>query len=158
MSGPIISRINRTHARARRRIGYRGLCLAIFGVIFVLIGLAVLGEPGTRPDLIHTRLPALLRVCIWSIPGLFAIVAATHPRLQSWGYGILFFPPAERCVSFFIAWLPTGEGWSWSRLTGALIYLLLMILVVVIASWPEPTDDAEMGDVQALHGKYGGLR
>lgn len=141
-------RINhRVHriATKTRRLGYRGVVLLLFGLVYICIGLAVLGESDYRPDLIHTRLPEWVRVAIWCVPGIVAVIAALDHKAQSWGFGLLFFPAAERCISFTLAWLPTDSSivpgnFNGSRLTGALLYLLLMAIIVVIASWPDPAE------------------
>ena len=121
--------------RVADRIGFRGLFLTMFGLMFFVIGLGVLANPAPDPYLWHTQLPIWFRLTIWGGAGLAAVCAAWQPRLQPVGFAALFVGPAERFVSFTGAMLLEP---SFARLTGAALYLLLTLTVVLIASWPEP--------------------
>lgn len=119
-----------------RRIGFRGLFLVMFGAMFAVIGLGVLANPMTDPHLWHTQLPIWFRLLIWCGAGLVAVAAAWQPRIQPIGFAALFVGPAERFVSFTGSMIMEP---SFMRLTGAGLYLLLTLTVVLIASWPEPS-------------------
>jgi hypothetical protein len=123
--------------KARKRVGYRGMVLLLFGTIYIFIGLAVIGADDYRPELIHTHLPTFVRVLIWDIPGLVAVGVAIDDKMQAWGFGLLFIPPAERAVSFLVAAVTVP---TWQRVPGLLIYLLLVVVIAVMAAWPDAID------------------
>jgi hypothetical protein len=117
------------------RVGYRGAGLLIFGIIWILLAVAVYADPAPVDHLWHTHLPVWLRMLIWGGPGILAILGARLFQLERWAFGTLFIGPAERTLSFASAMVTEP---SISRLAGALVYLCMSALVVLIASWPEP--------------------
>jgi hypothetical protein len=115
----------------------------MFGLIYIMIGLAVLGAHDFAPDLVHTHLPHSFRIGLWAIPGLAGVVLSMDHKWQAIGFALLFIPPAERTVSYGIAFLtggPNGDGPNWARLPATLIYILILLTVTFVASWPEPTE------------------
>jgi hypothetical protein len=121
----------------RHRLGYRGLILLGLGAIYICIGLAVLGADDYRPELVHTHLPILVRILLWSIPGLVAMVVAWDDGWQAVGFALLFVPPSERAVSYFVAVITVP---TMTRVPFVLVYLAILYIVTVVASWPEPTE------------------
>ena len=136
--------MTRFYPALRRRFGFRGIVQLIFGGLFVAIGIGVLTMPDRVADLIHTHLPVAFRLCIWAGAGTLGIAAAFFQprwegdagrlRLERWAWGTLAIGPAERCVSFLWACISTG---NLERLTGMVVYLLLTLLLIVVARWPE---------------------
>jgi hypothetical protein len=122
-----------------RKIGYRGSDLLYFGLIYVLMGVAVWINPQPNPILLHTQLAIWFRVTIWSGAGLISVVAAftwrRWPRTSQIGFAALVFGPAERCISYVAAMIrqPTL---IW--MAAALLYLLLTLIIVSLSSRPEP--------------------
>lgn len=121
----------------RHRLGYRGLVLFLLGFIYVFIGLSVIGANDYRPELVHTHLPILVRIGIWVIPGIVAMVVAFDDKWKALGFALLFIPPAERAVSYFVAAVTVP---TFTRIPAVLIYLLLLVMISTIASWPEPAE------------------
>ena len=121
--------------RIAQRIGFRGLSLVMFGSMFMVIGLGVLANPAVDPNLWHTQLPVWFRMLVWCGAAVVALVAAWQPSLQPLGFAALFVGPAERFVSFTSGMVMEP---SFARLTGAALYMLLALTILLIASWPEP--------------------
>lgn len=119
-----------------RRLGYRGLALTMFGAMFAVIGVGVLGNPVRDAQLLHTLLPIWVRVGLWTVAGLSGVVTAWRARWQPLGFAALTIPPAERALSF--TWAMISEP-SIARLTGAAVYVLLSATIVLFSAWPEPT-------------------
>ena len=131
--------------RIAERLGYRGLALLIVGLIYGGIGWGVLAMPQYVPDLLHTHLPLAWRLCIWWISGGLAVLAAlltfarAHAgavdRIQRIAFGLMIIGPLQRFGSF--AWA-TITGHTLDRFGGAMVWLLVLLLVALIAAWPEP--------------------
>jgi hypothetical protein len=121
-------------------LGYRGAALIIFGIVFVLMGLAVTFNPTPDPALWHTLIPLPIRIFIWSGAGAVSILGALLPRWETLGFCALFIGPFERFLSFAGALISEP---NLMRLTGVLVYLLLAMLVVLVAAWPEPSPPPE---------------
>jgi hypothetical protein len=130
-------RVNRHRSRVRHRLGYRGLILLMFGLIYIMIGLSILGAEDYRPELVHTHLPLWFRLTLWIVPGIVSVAVSIDHKWQALGFGLLFLPPAERAISYLIAVVTIP---SLQRIPAVLIYLLLVLTVTFIASWPEPTE------------------
>ena len=148
--------------RVRRRLGFRGLALAMFGTIWISIGISIPFNPDRIHGLIHTYLPVWFRVGIWVATGLLAILGAVRPGLgeKHWpgrterpptaeivGFGALAFAPTERALSFVwgLFWHPNG---AW--FLGFVVWLLLALLVLLLSRWPEPVHPEDLA--AARHG------
>jgi hypothetical protein len=127
----------RRRERVRHRLGYRGLVLLMFGIIYFCIGLSVINAHDYQPELVHTHLPIWFRVTLWCVPGLVSVAVCLDHKWQALGFGMLFVPPAERAVSYTVAAITVP---TLTRIPAALIYLVIVLTVTIIASWPEPTN------------------
>lgn len=124
------------------RLGYRGLALLIFGLIYGVLGYSVWANPEPMPELLHTHLPLWLRLAIWCGAGGVAVAVAVCvflnanvARLERVAFGLLIVGPILRCTSFLWAVI-AGSGLMW--LAGVAVWLLLIALVSLVAAWPEP--------------------
>lgn len=149
---------NDLRLRVRRRAGYRGVVLILFGLLYIFIGLSIIGANDYADELVHTHLPTWFRVLLWAIPGVTAVAVATDHKWQVFGFALLFIPPSERAISYCVAALTVP---TLTRLPGVLIYLLILVTVAMLASWPEPTEvehlvlDQDDGDLDRQDdGKY----
>lgn len=143
-------RVGAVRLAVRRKFGYRGLILLMFGLIYVSIGLSVIGAHDYRQELVHTHLPVPVRVLIWCIPGVVSAVVSADGKWQTLGFGLLFLPPAERAVSYFVAVVTVP---TWQRLPAVLVYVLVLVTVTMVAAWPEPVevDRSMVAAVKAQH-------
>lgn len=126
-------------------IGHRAAFLMGFGVIYGIIGLSVAIGPRTvDPLLFHTTLPVGFRVGIWSVCGALTFVAANLARYQWLGFAALVPPSMERLLSYFRGTLSSfGDGPPppWTYLPGLALYALVLFVVLLCASWPDPPSD-----------------
>jgi len=133
----LYGRANGRRRRIANRLKYRGLVLLMFGLIYVAVGLSVIHANDYAPDLIHTHLPTWFRVALWALPGVVAVAVCADHKWQAIAFGLLFLGPCERAVSFLVAVNPF-DGANYDRLPGALVYVLISLMVVLMASWPDP--------------------
>jgi len=144
--------------RHPREVNKRGQILAIFGFIWVVIGISVYQQPelpGYDHLLFHV-IPTPIRAGAWILTGLVSMAYAlrpTHIADDGIGFLALYIMPAERAAIFlwgWVEWVSPGGGPGYSRglLAGA-VYLVLVAAVMVVATWPDPpinppTEDAEL--------------
>ena len=132
--------------RVGRRFGieHRGAYLIMSGVIWLMIALTILVDPGpNRPELFHTQLPIWFRVSVWSVVGVISIVCAL-PRLCRWqwvGFAVLGIPPMERAVSYALGAVAVyQDGGVWTpNASGFLVWLAVLGTIRLVASWPDPS-------------------
>ena len=113
------------------------------GAVWLLVGIGLLGVAGVsgdpRPDLLHTQLPRALRVLLWAVPGLLALVAAQFTRLVPIILGALVLGPIIRTFSYAWSWFlwlldpGAGQESGWYHL---LFYIVAIGYVVVLAKFP----------------------
>lgn len=128
-----------------RRLGRKGTILVILGAMWALQGWAIFTSAVLVPEdtqgLFHLALPVPVRVSLWAVCGVGAMVCAfwQPPRFQAAGYAALVLPAAERCLSYLIGWgisvFTDGgyeDGWS-----AAAIWLAVVTILEVVAGWPE---------------------
>ena len=91
--------------RLIRLVGRRGASLLLFAMVWFAVGLRLITEVDEDP--LHTNLteilPLWLRVAIWWIPAVVALVTICWPSGGSrnkWGFVALVLPAALRAVSF----------------------------------------------------------
>ncbi|WGH20313.1 membrane protein [Arthrobacter phage MaGuCo] len=127
-----------------RRLGRRGAALVVLAVAFLATGAELLANwpaPDVEHFLLHTYLPVPVRAALWVLPGVAALVAATCKGTgrDGFGFAALVVPLAIRAASYLwsaVAYLFGFNTWPWAW-TGALTWLFLLGLVLVIAGWPE---------------------
>lgn len=130
--------------RTKARLGRRGAMLLMMGTAYLFIGA---GEPfrevATYPGAWHQYLPIWLRVSIWAVPGVLAVVAATRRRWRTdaVGWFSLFIAPFIRSVSYatsFAVWVVTGgRDGSWVAIFAAVIYGCFMGMSLICSGWSE---------------------
>lgn len=139
---------SRIWARIGKRfgIGHRAAFLLMFGLIFCILGIGVVLSPSPpNPLLFHTQLPTPVRVTLWCGSGLIAIASA-RSSYQWVGFVALAPPAIERTLSYLSAividMLPGGGSpIPWPYLNGAVLYLLVLFVTRLVASWPDPPGD-----------------
>lgn len=128
-------------------VGRRRAVLFLIGGVWILMGLSILFAEPSPPvsGLPHTYIPFYVRFFLWTASGMTAIVSAVissrGSRAESIGFAALYVMPAERAVSYFIAWISAldvipgvgmGRGWIFS-----LQYLAYVSLIYICAGWFE---------------------
>lgn len=126
----------------------RGQVLVILGIIWVAIGASVYMDPhprGWEHIWMFSAPPVWLRAGAWVATGLVAVLFAVRPRWithDGFAFLALYVMPAERAAGFLWGWLDHLMPWGgpgYSRgLLGGLVYLVIVALIMVIATWPDP--------------------
>jgi hypothetical protein len=128
--------------RIARRLGRRGQALLVLGLAFLFVGIETLLSPDPIPPdrfLLHALIPSDVRAAIWIVSGGLAIAAAWRRGGDGFGFAALVVPLVIRSVSLLwstVAYLVGATSWplGW---TGAIIWLLLLALVLLISGWAE---------------------
>lgn len=130
------------------RLGRRGGFLLICGVMWILTAISLPTADNFQRDVQfpHEELPLYLREILWLGAAVVAIFCAfrREPGQDKWGFILLCIPAAQRCVSYFtglvesLIWPDRYGQLFWPGLTSGIIYLLVVSVIMLIASWPEP--------------------
>lgn len=130
-----------------RLLGRRGAVLAVLGIAFVFNGLGGLatGQP-PKPEhmLLFTYIPTIPSALLWIIPGLAALVAAAQRGTgrDGFGFAALVVPLGLRAFSFIwstVSYFAGASDWPFAW-TGALTWIALLAMILIIAGWPEEPD------------------
>lgn len=128
------------------QLGKRGTVLLILGVLWIFQGANAIGGPPSPTYLLLSGYGEV-RGAVWIITGLIAIIAAPMPQgRDKWGFLALYLMAAYRFVAYGIGvvdWLDDAHGGPGDprSTVGALSWLIILALIVVIAGWREPGDD-----------------
>lgn len=91
--------------RIVKRLGNRGVALAMLGMLWIFTAVGIAVSPLKRTTLLDERIPVWCRVCLWGIPGLLALVASIRRKYDATAWGLLMVPVGIRFASFLIGWL-----------------------------------------------------
>ena len=134
-------------ARPRHPLGRRGACLLTLGTIYVLLGVGRvlttdLGPSSRRAmGLALDLLPLPAWGALLIVAGLVACVTARWPAGRNgWGFLALSVTAAWWLCVYAAGALVYGSASAWPA---ALIWLLLVVLVQIIAGWPEAASDPD---------------
>ena len=137
------------------RVDYRGQILAVYGLVWVGVGLATLVD---RDPLAWAALepfvlfPSPWRAILWIGTGLLALAYSVRPRIianDGLGFAALYVMPAWRVLAFTWSWIDTyvdlggpgyPRGWVW-----AFLHLVMIVAVMRVASWPNPPKASDKG-------------
>lgn len=119
------------------QLGVRGYTLLLCAFIWSLIGYGVWvgagadGQPGT----FHDELSVPIRLAIWVLPAVLALILAWSPRFDWIALGFLIIGPVFRFCSYITSWIlhligepGLKDGWY-----PAAIYLALIGIVGIAA-------------------------
>lgn len=98
--------------RLLKHAGNRGLALAMLGVLWILVAVGLAVSPLKRPQLLEDRLPLWVRVVLWGLPGILAVVASVWRKLDADAWGWLMVPVLVRFLSYLAGWICTLVGWD----------------------------------------------
>lgn len=126
-----------THAR----IGRRGACLLVFGLIPFCVGGALFVQPTDRSGRPRT-IPLLEKIApgefwsvTWMILGALVFTCAFLGwRAQRRAYMVAYTLPLLWGAAYFISW---AFGWLVTGWISGTVYLGYCLLVIVIAGWEE---------------------
>lgn len=131
-----------------RDVNKRGQALLTLGLIWLGIGIGVWIEPnptGWEHIWLFHAPPLELRAGAWLFSGLFAMAFAVRPEAvehDGLAFGVLIFMPIQRVLGFLLAWLDYVMPWGgpgYSRgLLSAVVWVAIVVLIRLIASWPNP--------------------
>lgn len=137
------------------RIGRRTLVLLFFGFLWMLVGVGVLLGPAdrfSRPGATGELLEIMDHPhwgWMWLAFGLMAVISGVLRRrarmLDEWGFNSLLIPVGTWTLAFLwsaVAFVASngefGQARSWF---GAVVYGVMTLAVLVIAGWPDPSDE-----------------
>ena len=134
--------------RVFRRIGNRGIVLSLLGFMWILTAVGVAIQPIDRPGLPDEALPLWLRVGMWAVAGVVALVATWWKRWDDLAWGLLILPLSTRLLSYIYGWISGSFPGSWR---GAFVYAAMALLVNRCAAGldrPGPWDGRERRWIQ----------
>lgn len=119
--------------RLLKRAGNRGVALAMLGLLWILVAVGLAASPLKRPQLLEDRLPLWIRVVLWGLPGILAVVASIWRKLDADGWGWLMVPVMVRFLSYFAGWIFYLIGWDrfaypdgWRGATTIAVFVVLI--------------------------------
>jgi hypothetical protein len=125
--------------RLTKRFGHRAL------FIWLIAATVSLAHQTNIDHLFHTFLPVPVRIALWAVPAIIAM-AITRTRYEWIAFVLLALPPGQRAMSYMI-----GSGFelfrfhnqilAWDYLGRSMIYLLIIFLMWLVGTWPNPISD-----------------
>lgn len=133
-------------------LGKRGEALLGLGILWVAIAATVVAAPGAH-GYVLLSVDDGPRAAAWIVTGVTAAVMAWRSDADAIGFVALYIMPAYQVVAYavgFIDWLLDGVGGDGNPrgIVGAVAWLSVCYLLLVIAGWREPqnvTDEREAG-------------
>jgi hypothetical protein len=124
-------------------IGNRGIVLSMLGVIWTVTAIGLYVDPYKRPGLPDDILPIPVRIALWAVAGVVAVVATWWRRLDEYAWGLLIVAPSMRLLSYGYGWIfgTFPPGWR-----SVLVYAATVLLVNRCAAGldrPAPWDRRE---------------
>lgn len=122
------------------RIGFRGGVLLIYGFLELIVGWAVITSPA-NPLRVFSAAPILVYALIWLIPGGIAVITSFFKgAVEAFGYGLSFIPFFLYSLGIIVSYWPEHQLQVAPALRAAAIYLAFVMMIRIIARWPEPGD------------------
>ena len=128
--------------------GPREQLLLVFGIAWILLGVATLDEAGYPgvDSVPHLAMPYVVRMLLWCGSGAIAIATAFRPcgKSDALGWAVLYFMPAVRSLSYGLAYiwdvtpLP-GDGYP-AGFVWCGVYAIIVVTVYICSGWPNPAD------------------
>ena len=157
--------------RLSGRYGWRGVWLIVAGSVWIALGVGQFFFPlPINRWVLFQHLPNAALAAGWWSTGLVAVgqglrSSAFDDRPDTLGHVALYLMPAVRVVSYSLAWLMSVGGWIAGQLgyhigsvgdTNAwytsLVWLLVSLMLVVAASWPNPQPPMPRPPARLLEG------
>jgi hypothetical protein len=119
--------------RLLKHAGNRGVALAMLGGLWILTAVGLLVSPLKRPQLFDERFPLPLRIALWGLPGILAVVASLWRKYDATAWGCLIVPVVVRFLSYLAGWICYLAGWDqfaypdgWRGATTIAIFLVFI--------------------------------
>lgn len=143
-------------------LGRRSIFLILFGIVFLIFGVTLLGHPTDAPQSLphirqHTPLWIQEGISIpWSLAGCIALVTGlTRPKHEWYGFTALYLMAGFWSSLYVIECLIGG----WPRaVAGVLVWGLVVGVILLIAGWPDPDQgliDAERSHIDEIQRRAG---
>lgn len=127
-----------------KRIGRRGAFLLVLGFLDALLGWSLLSEPPAVYDQLTLlrHIPQIALGLLWEVPAVIAVAFAFVRRSDQdvWGFVASYLPPMMFGGIFLLSWWPIGQLPAGTGVRSAVVYWGYMLLVVIAAGWPEPSN------------------
>ncbi|HEX6514801.1 MAG TPA: hypothetical protein VF049_04460 [Nocardioidaceae bacterium] len=131
-----------------QRFGYRGRALTLVGLVWILIGAAVILHPYEHLApriLLHEHIPVPVRVVLWVGAGVCALVTSWWPPgADRFGFMALVIPAAIRAGSYgwtaFLGFVTHNQLGNHNAWIPAAAWAVIVAFVQLLAAWPEPAD------------------
>lgn len=130
----------------RVKVSRRAAFLALFGVVYVLIGYSYLNIPARYKPLLHAQFRFALDLApiefygwAWIACGGLAAVGGAWHRLDGLGFAAGVFMPYLWSTVSFIASIQDGVPRAW---VGGVVYLAFGTAMWIISGVPDPLDVA----------------
>lgn len=130
--------------RRRFKVSRRDAFLALFGVVFILIGYSLLSIPPESKPQLHALLRFALDVApiefyawAWIATGLAAVLGGLWHRYDWLGFATAVFMPVIWSLAYWAAQIQDGVPRSW---VGGTIYALIAGAVFLVSGMPDPMD------------------
>lgn len=121
---------------ASYHVGNRGVAAFILGLIWSLIGLSMLLDPGAQRVLPDSILPLWVRALFWIGPGVYAMawtIATPVVRTDDHNlWGLLMIGPVVRFVTFVAAGIIDVFNLAHEDFDGLSIGILLWLAVIAL--------------------------
>lgn len=126
------------------KFGRRGSILTILGAIWIGTGLSIIVTP---PSEVYSLLSGWewARGLAWIATGCAALWFARKPQGEdAWGFTALYLMPAYRVIAYAAGMVnyfiepEIGAGGSARAIVQVFTWLTIMVLIAVMAGWPEP--------------------
>lgn len=109
-----------------RHVGNRGIVLSLLGFIWILTAIGLWTAPLDRPGVPDDAFPLWLRISVWAVSGVVAIVATWWKRWDSVAWGLLILPLSMRLLSYAYGWISGTFPPGWRSVC---VYAATVLLV-----------------------------
>jgi uncharacterized membrane protein HdeD (DUF308 family) len=124
-----------------RRIGRRGACLLILGVLHLNLGWTLLSLPPTTLQALKVfrYVPVAVWGSLWMILGAISLLYAFVRRSKSDGLGFAaaYLMPSLWGLAYLLSWWPFRDIGIEAAVRAAGIYWCYALLIQIIAGWAE---------------------
>jgi hypothetical protein len=125
-------------------LGRRGLFLLLFGLVYLVYGVASYLSPPPTNLWVAVWVPSLA----FGISGFVALLTGVlHPRLEWLGFVCLYLTAGLWSVQYMAAWV-AGVPRAWA---GFVVWLLVVLILLLVSGWAEPPPQDVVKDALDQH-------
>ena len=126
------------------RLGRRGSCLTLLGIIWVCVGVSTALTPSPEGYVLLSGYEHL-RGALWVATGVVAMVYAWKPQGHDWpGFVSLYLMAGYRFAAYmfgFAQWFGSHHEGNPRGGIAAFTWVIIIVLIVTVAGWRESADD-----------------